>query len=77
MSTITPFKPNEVVIPLGLTYSQVNLVLEGLGKLPMERVEGLYTGIRGQAVKSMQEAEAAHLQPTAVALSSDQPDPQA
>lgn len=58
-----PFNPATVLIPLTVDYQQMNLLLEGLGKLPFERVEGLYTGLRGHAARVMQQAEDAHNNP--------------
>lgn len=60
-----------VPIPLTLNLSQVNLVLEGLGKLPHERVDALVTGIRSEAVRTLQAAEKAAL--AAVAAPTDAP----
>lgn len=55
-----PFNPASVPIQYTLNFQQVNLLLEGLGKLPHERVEQLYTAIRGAALQSLQAAEQAH-----------------
>lgn len=48
-------------VPISITFTlaQVNLVLEGLGKLAHERVEHLVTGIRSEAVRTLQAAEKA------------------
>lgn len=54
------FKPSEVPITLTLNFPQVNLILQGLGKLPFDSVESLYVGIRNAAVATMQKAEADH-----------------
>lgn len=51
------FDPKTVEIKYALSYDQVNLILEGLGKLPFERVESLYTGIRLHAAETMRAAE--------------------
>lgn len=55
-----PFNPAAVPIQYVLNFQQVNLVLEGLGKLPYERVEQLYTAFRGAALQSLQAAEQAY-----------------
>lgn len=52
-------KAQNIAIPLTLNLAQVNLVLEGLGKLPHERVDALVTGIRSEAVRQLQAAEKA------------------
>jgi len=61
-----PFNPASVQINYTLNFQQVNLLLEGLGKLPYERVEQLYIAIRGTALKTLQDAEQSH-----IALTSD------
>lgn len=48
-----------VPIPFTFNLAQVNLVLEGLGKLPHERVDNLVIGIRSEAVRTLQAAEKA------------------
>ena len=55
-----PFNPAAVPINYTLNFQQVNLLLEGLGKLPHERVEQLYNAMRGAALQTLQEAEQAH-----------------
>jgi hypothetical protein len=56
------FNPDNVPIAVTLNFQQVNLLLEGLGKLPYERVEQLYTGLRTVAVQALQQAEQAAAQ---------------
>lgn len=55
-----PFNPATVPINYTLNFQQVNLLLEGLGKLPYERVEQLYSAMRGAALQTLQDAEQAH-----------------
>lgn len=55
-----PFTPATVPINYTLNFQQVNLLLEGLGKLPYERVEQLYSAMRGAALRTLQDAEQAH-----------------
>lgn len=55
-----PFNPASVPINYTLNFQQVNLLLEGLGKLPYERVEQLYSAIRGAALQALQAAEQAY-----------------
>lgn len=50
---------NTVNIQLNLNITQVNLILEGLGKLSIDRAEGLFNGIRQYSVQVLQQAEAA------------------
>ncbi|CAB4122555.1 hypothetical protein UFOVP33_21 [uncultured Caudovirales phage] len=50
--------PNQVPINYTVNLPQVNLILKGLGKLPLEEVEQLYNGIRGHALQALQTAEA-------------------
>ena len=52
-----PFNPAEVPINYTLNFQQVNLLLEGLGKLPYERVEQLYTALRSVGLNTLQDAE--------------------
>jgi len=54
-----PYNPANALITYTLNFQQVNLLLEGLGKLPFERVEPLYTAIRGHAVKTLHDEETA------------------
>lgn len=54
------FNPNTVSIPLTFNFQQINLILEGLGKLPLEKVESLYVGIRTASFNTMNNAEQAH-----------------
>jgi hypothetical protein len=58
--TAQPFNPAEVPINYTLNFQQVNVLLEGLGKLPFEKVEQLYLGMRSVALQTLQGAEAAH-----------------
>lgn len=55
-----PFNPASVPINYTMNFQQVNLLLEGLGKLPHERVEQLYTAMRSVALQALQDAEQAH-----------------
>ena len=55
-----PFNPASVPINYTLNFQQVNLLLEGLGKLPHERVEQLYNAMRSAALQTLQDAEQAH-----------------
>ena len=55
-----PFNPASVPINYILNFQQVNVLLEGLGKLPHERVEQLYTAMRSVALQALQDAEQAH-----------------
>ncbi len=55
-----PFNPASVPINYTLNFQQVNLLLEGLGKLPHERVEQLYNAMRGAALQTLQDAEQAY-----------------
>ena len=59
-----PFNPASVPINYTLNFQQVNLLLEGLGKLPHERVEQLYNAMRGAALQTLQDAEQAHNEAT-------------
>ena len=54
-----PFNPATVPINYTLNFQQVNLLLEGLGKLTYERVEQLYGAMRGAALQTLQDAEQA------------------
>ncbi len=54
-----PFNPATVPINYTLNFQQVNLLLEGLGKMPYERVEQLYGAMRGAALQTLQDAEQA------------------
>lgn len=49
--------PNEVQITITLPLEAVNLVLEGLGKLPFEHVDRLVAGIRSAALQALKAAE--------------------
>lgn len=62
------FNPAAVPIQYTLTFQQVNLVLEGLGKLPYDRVEALYTAVRSIALQTLHAAEQAHEATTAESL---------
>ena len=55
-----PFNPASVPINYTLNFQQVNLLLEGLVKLPHERVEQLYNAMRSAALQTLQDAEQAH-----------------
>jgi hypothetical protein len=63
MSQEQTFNPANVPIYYTLSFQQVNLLLEGLGKLPYERVEQLYVGLRTVALQTLQAAEQAQAQP--------------
>lgn len=66
-----PFNPAEVPINYTLNFQQVNLLLEGLGKLPFEKVEQLYQGMRSVALQTLQAAEAAHKEAAEKAVATD------
>ncbi len=51
--------PNQVQVSYVLNITQVELVLEGLAKLELGRVEVLRNNIRDHAVNTLREAEAA------------------
>lgn len=55
-----PFNPATVPINYTLNFQQVNLLLEGLGKLPYERVEQLYSAMRGAALQTLRDSEQAY-----------------
>ena len=55
-----PFTPGSVPINYTLNFQQVNLLLEGLGKLPYERVEQLYSAMRGAALQTLRDSEQAY-----------------
>lgn len=55
-----PFNPASVPINYTLNFQQVNLLLEGLGKLPYERVEQLYSAMRGAALQALRDSEQAY-----------------
>ncbi|MFA5630297.1 MAG: hypothetical protein WC997_02195 [Porticoccaceae bacterium] len=57
MTTQTSFDPAAVQIGYSLNFEQVNLILEALGKLPFERVEALYSGMRAHALAVMAESQ--------------------
>lgn len=50
--------PNQVPITLTVNIDQINMILEGLGTLPIARAEALYTGIRNHAIERLKEVEA-------------------
>lgn len=52
------FDPNQVPITYTLNAPQVSLILRGLGKLPLEEAEQLFTGLREVAMQTLQKAEA-------------------
>ena len=54
------FDPNNVPIALNFNLPQIQLVLKGLGKLPIEEGEGLYSAIRQAVGNTLQKAEAQH-----------------
>jgi hypothetical protein len=51
--------PNQVPIQYTLNIDQVNLILSALGKMPYEQVAEFVNGLRGVALKALQEAEEA------------------
>lgn len=57
---LPPFNPDSVVINIPVNYKQCNLLLEALGKLTFDRVEGLYNHVRTTGVTAMQAAEREH-----------------
>lgn len=54
------FNPNTVPIPVTFNYQQINLILEALGKMPLEKVETIYNALRNVAVSTLQNAELSH-----------------
>ena len=50
------FDANEVKVSYILNLAQVNLILEGLSKLPYERVDQFLPGFRGVAEAALKEA---------------------
>lgn len=52
------FDATQVPIQYTLNFHQVNLILKGMAKLPLEEVEQLYTGLRAHALGTLQAAEA-------------------
>lgn len=52
-----PFDPATVPINYTLNFQQVNLLLEGLGKLPHEKAAQLYTAMRSVALQTLQVTE--------------------
>mgnify|MGYP006385876993 CR=1 FL=1 len=59
---MSQFNAQQVPITVTLNFSQINLILEGLGKLPFEKVESLYLGLRAHGLTTLQQAEEAHKQ---------------
>lgn len=59
---MSQFNPQQVAIPITLNFQQINLILEGLGKLPFEKVESLYLGLRAHGIETIQKAEQEHKQ---------------
>ena len=49
--------PNEISFQLTLKLDQINLILEGLGKLSIDRAEGLFNGIRQYTMNTLQQVE--------------------
>ena len=56
MSSIT--SPNQVPISITFHIDQVELVVNGLGKLPYEQVADLISGIRNTTLNQLQAARA-------------------
>lgn len=54
---VAPFDPSKVEITYTFNFPQVNMILKGLGKLPLEDSEQLHNAIRGHAVQTLQVAE--------------------
>lgn len=54
------FNPGAVPINYTLNFSQVNVLLKGMSKLPREETEGFYEQFKGHAVQTLQTAEVAH-----------------
>lgn len=55
-----PFDPTSVPIQYTLSYSQVNLILEGLAELPRKRTDGFFEHLRAVALMTVQTAQAEH-----------------
>lgn len=51
------FKPNQVPIYYTLNIDQVDLVLEGLGELPLKRAGDFSNAVRAVALQALQAAE--------------------
>ena len=68
MSNINPI---EVPIFISFNFGEVNTILAGLGKLPYEQVEQLYSRIRSTAVQTLNEAELRALEQPVEALDAD------
>ena len=52
-----PMNPNQVPIHFVLRLDQVNVLLEGLGKLPYDRAVEMVNLIRGEALGALKIAE--------------------
>lgn len=50
--------PNQVIVHCKLSFEQINLILQGLGKLPFETVIDLVNGIRDVAWQALKDVEA-------------------
>lgn len=57
-----PFNPAAVPIALTLNYHQINLVLEGLGLMPYEKVASLYAQVQTTGTQTLKEAQDQYLQ---------------
>ena len=57
-----PFNPAAVPIVLTLNYHQINLVLEGLGLMPYEKVASLYAQVQTTGTQALKEAQDQYLQ---------------
>lgn len=55
---MSTFDPSIVQISYTFNVQQVNLLLRGLGKLPLEEVELVHNGIRQVALQALSSAEA-------------------
>lgn len=55
---VVQFDANSLVLLFGLKFSQVDLILRGLGKLPHDEVADFIVALRGHALQQVQEAEA-------------------
>ena len=54
---MTNFDPQQVTITFNFRLNQIDLIIEGLGKLPIERAGDLYNGIKAGALQTLQAAE--------------------
>jgi hypothetical protein len=55
---MSQFDPNSVNIVFTLNFAQVNLILEGLGELPVKRAGDFHAALRSAALQQIQAAEA-------------------